>query len=215
MYKKIIFFSLIAFMFGILTYNFSPRTTVFSSLIPSLDKRELVNDSDVIIYGKVLDILESKWSNPNFEKGENIQNRIVTDVLVEVKKVYKGEPYNKKKIIVRVGYGEVGIEKMINKEEPAFQVGEEMILFLHKPDSLTEDVNENYYKTTGLLQGKFSLMEENETDKTFQNGTKSDTVKFSSVEKEIKDIIKDLDEKPIKKLKPEEIDKINRKTFGE
>ena len=103
LFKRIIFLSLIAFMFGVLTYNFLPRTTVISAQIPLLGKRELVNESAVIIYGKVLDIYKSKWSNPNFQKWENIPNKIVTDVLVEVKKVYKGEPYDKKEIIVRAG----------------------------------------------------------------------------------------------------------------
>lgn len=215
MYKKTLGICVIAFVIGILAFNFSSKTSIMSSDFPVKGMRELVNDSDVILYGEVLDILESKWSNPNYEKGEHISNIIVTDVLVKIKKVYKGIPYHKKEVVVRVAYGQVGGATLIYNDEPSFIVGEETILFLREPYAASDDLSEDYYFTTGLLQGKFSLFEETENDKIYQNGTIADKIKLSTAEKEIKDIMKDLEKNPLKRMTREEVEELNKETLGE
>ncbi len=184
-----------AFVGGIVVFNYLSRITIVSGEIPIMGERELVDEASVIVYGKVVEIYKSKWANPNFEKGEHIANKIYTDVLIEVKKIYKGEPYDKKEIIVRAGYGKVGNEEVFAADEPTFKVGEEMILFLRDPYSLADDTSESYYKTVGLLQGQFKLKEEKNNDKIFENGTKKNTLKLSSVENDIKEIIKDLEKR--------------------
>ncbi len=50
MYKKTLGICVIAFVIGILAFNFSSKTTIMSSDFPVKGMRELVNDSDVILY---------------------------------------------------------------------------------------------------------------------------------------------------------------------
>ena len=215
MRRTIIISCCLAFILGITAFQFSPKqeTMAVNGSIAFKSKVDLINDASVIIKGTVKEILPSKWSNPDFKKGENVRNIIQTDILVNVDDVYKGTPYSKT-VTVRIGKGTVGDTTMLSNGYPDFTSGEEVILFLSQDDGDLANPNENYYVLTGMLQGNFSLKESKDSDKIFKNGTGKDTLKLSTVKEEVKTTLDDLKKNPIPKKTKEEIRNQNEKVFG-
>jgi hypothetical protein len=121
-------------------------------------KTELIGSSDVIIRGTVKELLPSKWSNPDGEKGPEARNIIQTDIVVGIEQIFKGTPFDSH-IKVRVNEGQVENIKWDSEGYPDFNLGEEVILFLSKDDSDLTNPNENYYVLTGMFQGKFNQIE--------------------------------------------------------
>jgi len=189
------------------------ETITSQGLYPLKNKIELINDASVIIKGTVKKVLPSKWSNPDFKKGENIRNIIQTDILVDVDDVYKGTPNNTKTITVRIDEGTIGDTEMVSDDYPDFIPGEEAILFLSEDDGDLANANERYYVLTCMLQGKFSLKESEGSDKIFENANR-DTLKLSAIKDEIKTTLDSLQKNPIPKMTKEEIRKQNEKVFG-
>lgn len=220
--KKIILMTFIAFVLGAAVYNFLPKQKIIhqSGTIPLSNKRELINNSSVIIKGTVNKILPSTWSNPNFEKGKNVRNIIQTDILINVDDVYKNKPYNDKVVTIRIDKGKVGDTTITSEGYPDFIVGEEVILFLSEDDGDLANPDENYYVLTGMLQGKFSLKESKGSEKIFTNKTdedsavEKDSFKLSTIKEEIKSTLGDLKKNPIPKMTKEEIRLQNEKIFG-
>lgn len=148
----------VAFVIGIYIYRHdSVKTIIQEGSFPYMSKQDMMQTADVIIQGVVAEVLPSKWSNPEFIKGENIRNIIQTDILVKISEVLKGVPYDDSNIIVRIDKGIVGKVKLISNGYPDFKEGEEVILFLNLDDSDLSSLNENYYVLTGLNQSKFTL----------------------------------------------------------
>lgn len=137
--------------------------------IPAKSKTELIGDSDLIVRGTVKELLPSKWSNPNGERGPEARNIIQTDVLLGINEVFKGVPYDQQTIKVRIDKGQVGQTKWESDGYPDFTPGEEVILFLSKDDGDLADPRETYYVLTGMRQGKFTLSDTSSTGKTFSN----------------------------------------------
>ncbi|ARU63002.1 hypothetical protein CBW65_20010 [Tumebacillus avium] len=142
------------------------KTVQISGIIAEKSKTELVGESTVILAGKVKDILPSKWSNPNFERGQNISNVIQTDVIVKVGKVFKGKPYSTKEIAVRIDKGKVDNVEWKSEGFPDFSLNEDVVLFLREDDSDNARQDERYYVLTGMKQGKFTK----EVGEGFSNG---------------------------------------------
>lgn len=161
MYKPIIAILFFSFFVGYTAFAYYPRTSVshISGDIALKTKTELIGESDVIISGKVKELLPSKWSNEKGQKGPNARNIIQTDILVKVNEIFKGDPYDNKTIAVRIDKGQIGNYKIESEGYPDFSPSEELILFLSKDDSDLTNPNENYYVLTGMEQGKFKLNE--------------------------------------------------------
>ncbi len=159
-----------------------PEVIKSSSTLLYKSKADLMTDSDIIISGKVSSSRPGKWSNPGLVKGK--RNIIQTDYIIDINKIYKGIPYDDKKIAVRIDKGKAGDIEIISDSYPDFNIGEEVLLFLSKDDSDIANPDENYYVLTGALQGKFSVKETKETGKVFAND--KDTIVLSRLEDEIK-----------------------------
>lgn len=219
MNKRIIVLALISFTFGFIAFMFSPSKAIveISGDIAIKEKRELVNDSTLIIYGTVNDILPSFWSNPDFKKGTDVRNIIQTDILVDIKKVYYNKPYDNKTVTVRINKGSIGDVTYTSEGYPDFEVGEEVILFLSEDDSDLSNTSEEYYVLTGMIQGKFSPKNKNNTNKKFTNSIadiEREEFDLNTIEDEIKTILVDLKKNPINKMSKEEIRKQNEKVLG-
>lgn len=217
--KKTLILSLISILCGILLVAFIPKHKVInvSGIIPSMDKRELVNNSTTIIKGIVKEILPSYWSNPDFTKGVNVSNVIQTDILIQVTDVYKNKPYADV-ITVRIDKGTVDGTTMNSEGYPDFSIGENVILFLSEDDGDLANTEEEYYVLTGMTQGKFTLVGNYSTSDVYKNvlteHSYKDFFNSSTIQNEIDSILADLQKNPINKLTPEEISKQNEKLFG-
>lgn len=66
---------------------------------------ELILDSDLIICGNVSDILDSKWSNEDFVRGNEISNVLQTDIVINVDDVLSGS-LEDDTVTVRIDKGE-------------------------------------------------------------------------------------------------------------
>lgn len=162
-----------------------------SGSVPVMGKDEVIEKSDVIAKGKVSRILESKWSNPNFERGKDIPNMLQTDIVVEVDEIYKGEPNNKKELTIRIDEGEAENLKVVSEGYPKFVKNEELVVFLSKDDSILANKSEDYYILTGMFQGKYtSDGEENfyieENKRTLGGNDEANKIDIDSLREKIK-----------------------------
>ncbi len=181
-----------------------------SGLIPEFTMRDLVCDSDIIIKGTVNTNLDSKWSNEDDVRGKNIINIIQTDVLIDIDKIFKGNPYNERQIAVRLDKGQIGNTVFKSDRFPDFTEDEEVILFLSIDDSDIANPNENYYVLTGMEQGKFT---KSEVDNTFTSREKE--IKLDKLDNIIKENLRKEKKNPRKKFTEEEINKNNEELFGQ
>lgn len=139
--KRIISIICLAFLLGIGTFQIyqhnslstiNPEKKIIkqSCIIPYKSQSDLTSDSDVIIRGTVKEILPSKWSNPDMEKGNDVRNILQTDAVVNIEEIIKGTPYNQKKINVRINKGETDNATIISDGYPDFIKDEDVLLFL-------------------------------------------------------------------------------------
>ena len=85
--------------------NAKKEEIVVDGIIPLISESELILRSDLIIEGTVSEIMDSKWSNPNNEKGENFRNILQTDIVVNIDNYLFGER-DDNQAIVRIDKGE-------------------------------------------------------------------------------------------------------------
>jgi len=119
---------------------------------------DLVEKSDTILIGKVVDIFPSrKVDRPPWE--------VITDVVIEVERYLYGQPQSVY-IAVMVPGGRVGEIVVLVDSQPVFNLGEEVALFLYRlqtevatppPDGFERA---EYYMVTGSMQGKFGYNNE-------------------------------------------------------
>lgn len=124
-----------------------------SKLMIKLTMDDLIENSEVVIIGKVIDIFPSRRVDIN---GDWI---ITTDAVIKVERYLYGQsrsPY----IAVMVQGGRVEQTFVWVEDQPEFNLGEEVALSLNHPQfKITppegfETVN--YYMVTGSMQGRFS-----------------------------------------------------------
>ncbi len=122
----------------------------------SLD--ELITASEVIVVGKVVDILESK-------RGESVAPSqtgtvIYTDVLLEVRDYLYGGS-GAKTIAVHLEGGRIGNEVVVMSHGPVFTTGETALLFLYRPaiyplPTPPEGIAAaDYFEVTGFARGQW------------------------------------------------------------
>lgn len=189
-----------------------------SGMIAGKTDSELILDSDLIVRGKVSDFHESKWSNPNWERGNEIRNILQTDVDILVDEVLYGECEDT--ITVRIDGGEDETTVMISEGEPEFEKDENVLLFLCRDDSDVK-TDEDYYIVVGMLQGKFTLdnvsqasQEKNMSGinyKNIDNSFNTDELK-AQIKKEHEENPNYREEKAIRQ---KEIEEQNKLLFGE
>ena len=215
--KKYIFVLCIsAFLIGMFLFKITPYKEVVTSegMIPLFTKSEMVDFADVIIRGQVVKYKESKWSNQDSKRGENVPNIIQTDILIKIKEVYKGLPYDEKVIAVRVDKGAIENTEYRDDSYPDFDKNEEVVLFLSLDDGLLADLSEEYYVLTGLKQGKISLTQNKAHSKVFKSLEK-DEIALNDVVNEINEEIEFLKKNPLNKMTKEELEQHNKEVFGE
>ena len=147
------------------------------STFPHYTQRELKENSDLIIYGKILYVSEAKWSTPDGkhpegismtkrinEKGDQIvdfavdlkvNEFIYTDMFFQVETIYKGN-LETDQIIIRLPSGKVDELKStanLGHNAEDYKVGDEAIFFLKK----YKDEKNCYYLPTP--QGAFIRQE--------------------------------------------------------
>jgi hypothetical protein len=133
-----------------------------SGLMVQITLDDLVNQSDTIVIGKVIEIREPRWTNEHFGP-----RTIYTDVIIKPERFLYG--FKMDQIAVRVLGGRTGATAMIVEDQPVFNSDEEMLLFLSRPVDLNLVVPEgieftDYYNVTGSLQGEWSYIKGRVTD---------------------------------------------------
>lgn len=202
---------------GVSYNNVEKQEIYISGIMPIKTETEMYLDSDVIVKGTIKEILDSKWSNSNFERGEHISNVLQTDVVVNVDEVYEGE-VSGESVVVRIDKGEDENTIVHSEGYPDFKIGERVVLFLSRDDS---DVatDEDYYVLTGMKQGKYTLKENDSKNRLNENnvyaneGGELDPQIIKDKVKELKD--KNPNYKDIKKKQMAETIKKNKDLFGE
>lgn len=145
----------------------SPANTANSILART--KTDLLIDSDVIIRGVVKEILPSKLSYPNGSGG--IKYDLSTDISIDIKEIFKGEPYDNSNIVIRESGRKNTFFNVSSLDFTDFTVGEEVLLFLEYVDKSKVDTyqNEKYYMLFGSSQAKY-IFDKNEGDaRIFKN----------------------------------------------
>lgn len=185
-------------------------------IIASKTIDELILDSDLIVKGKVKEILKSKWSNEGLSRGKDIRNILQTDIVINVDEVLDGS-LNKAYVIVRINKGEDEKTIVYSEGYPDFSVDENVLLFLSRDDSDVK-TNEDYYVLTGMRQGKYELnkLSTSTTEKTDIYVNDKEEMNILELKENIPKVKKEnpyYKEEKIKKK--EEIRKNNIKLFGE
>lgn len=118
----------------------------FASMV-RISVSELTNEAEAVIEGKVTSI-KSEWSG-------NLNAGIVTNVNIEVTDVIKGDLIVSEEVVVQTLGGEILEQDLALKvsDEPEFQVGEEVIIFLKKHPNL------NVFRSVGSFQGKMKVVD--------------------------------------------------------
>lgn len=118
---------------------------------------DLIEKSDAIAIGKVVDIFPSR--KVDWEPMD-----INTDVVIEVERYLYGQPRSSY-IAVMVRGGRVGETVTWVEDAPVFNLGEEVALFLYRMQS---DITPpegfdraEYYRVTGAMQGKLGYKDGN------------------------------------------------------
>jgi hypothetical protein len=153
----LLFLFIISFSIGILIFVSLPKTKIIATHNIILEKNlsDLISESNVIIKGKIGNKLPSRWTNPDFIRGDHIRNIIQTDTNISIIEVLKGVPYNNSSLNLRTDTGKLDNVEYISEDIPALIYNEEVILFLSKDDSDVANPAENYYVLTGMGQGLY------------------------------------------------------------
>lgn len=119
--------------------------------------------SDVMLTGTVKEILPSKWNTADGKRPHDSakdfewHDMIYTDVVVTVDDYLKN-PSKEGEVIVRVFAGTVDGDAMIADEEPTFENGEKVFLYLVEDEwEHTKNLGPKHYLVLGSMQGKLTL----------------------------------------------------------
>ena len=197
-------------------YVLPTKTVMSSMMIAGMSKNELIYKADLIIKGKVGNIISCEWSNPDNVLGTEINNDIKTYVSVEILEVYKGTPYNVNSVVVAIEGGQIGRTLYKNTSAPKLDVGDDVILFLddkNKYPNLDYYPVKNSYSILGFRQGKYLLGDDNKYTAMVAGDDK--TIDLSTFEDEISYALNEYALTRIPDLTKEEIAAINNQSMGE
>src|SRR3989338_8807197 len=129
---------------GIIIAAVLTATFCFAAMV-KVELPDLVQEAQVIVAGNVVD-LKSEWLN-------GPKSTIYTIATVQVQEVIKGDVAVGKSVLVKVyGGGEDGIGLAVSTE-PKLQVGDNIIAFLKKENSV--------YRPVQLIQGIYNIVGNN------------------------------------------------------
>ncbi|MEK3685101.1 matrixin family metalloprotease [Paenibacillus sp. FSL R10-2736] len=141
------------------------------------DKNQLVNEADVIVSGKVI----------SQEVVKDFEGFPVTDTLIRVQTVFKGEPGETVEIRVNGGETDDILYTLDESAAPTFKVGEEAVVFLSSNKGLRPDKDDFGYYLVGQAQGKFILGGIQPKD-IIENNTDTQSFDFNNFQNEINNL---------------------------
>lgn len=147
----------------------TPESGIVSSstgtMLEKYDLKKLVSMSDNIVIGDVSGVLPGRWNTPDGKiptDHNNASYTIYTDANIQVGESLKG-PLSSTNIIVRTLGGTVEYDKQIVEDQPSYSANEKVLLFLKKDnDPRTKDIGIEHFVTVGLVQGKISILPNND-----------------------------------------------------
>lgn len=123
------------------------ETQLASAVMLGIHLRSLATDADLIVRGRVNQI-ECQWTDD--------KTAIVSIARIDVREVIAGTgPAGS--IEVAWWGGRIGDIGMKQSDEPEFVTGEDVLLFLHRP----EKQQPPFFRVVGKAQGKYSIDREN------------------------------------------------------
>lgn len=142
----------------------------------SMDKNQLVNESDAIVEGMVV----------SQEVQKDFRGFPETDTTIKVTRVYKGNPG--KEIEVRVDGGETKDRIYFSDEDmlPKFKKNESVVLFITANKGQRPDQNDFGYYVVGQFQGKFEIKNGKIINRTFSFDRDSFIKELQTIENENK-----------------------------
>ncbi len=151
---------------------------------PAMTLDELITHSDVIVLGKVTDILPARKGKDPMGMMPEI---IYQDVIVQTERYLYGAPESEF-VAIRVLGGKVGDMYFIADVDPEFTVGEEVLLLLYvPPERFIQNVPEgidsrSIYKVSASIPGKYEL------EGDIATSYKGETTDISEIEQKIASI---------------------------
>lgn len=135
--KQILLFIIIGISVGINQQAYSSGGAL------SLDVQ--VNNADLIVVGRVGEIVSFKMQTPSKETKYAISSKVTIFPETFVKGHEEGP------IIIEFAGGRVGKEVSVPEDSPKFVSGEQVVLFLHRI------AGKDSYSVAGMDQGKYSI----------------------------------------------------------
>ncbi|AAM07816.1 TPA: hypothetical protein HA338_01990 [Methanosarcina acetivorans] len=141
-------------------------TIGISYLVEYLSPDELAKNSDLVLIGSVKEILPARWNTPDGGQPKNVMedldsNEVIyRDVVISVDEYLKN-PLSSNEVVVRVLGGTAGNLTMDVEDEPSFEPGEDVLLYLvDDTHQATKNLGLEHFVVCGCFQGKFSLTED-------------------------------------------------------
>lgn len=127
----------------------------------------LIQESELIIIGKVDTVFPSKWKLPNGKIPEYLTARtilendmsIITDHLISIDKMLKGN-HTESTVRVRAFAGEIDQVRFVSSSEPSYRLGQSYLLFLHKDHGPTQIVDPGDYIALNAIYGVYEIVDE-------------------------------------------------------
>ncbi|MDR2957433.1 MAG: hypothetical protein LBU61_04530 [Coriobacteriales bacterium] len=123
-----------------------------SGVVPQVTFDDLVQQSCLVVNGKVTDKTETKLIQSVASSSDPV---CFTDIEIAISEIYRGKT-DDDHITIRIMGGSKGKYEYIVSDEPTLNPGDDVILFLYKPTSGGGwTTQEDYYLVIGAHQGVF------------------------------------------------------------
>lgn len=144
----------------------APITIGVSTLVEYMSPDMLTKESDMILTGSVKEILPATWSTPDGEQPASAledlgQDEVIyRDVVISMDEYLKNS-LSSNEVVVRVLGGTVGNLTLDVEDEPSFEIGKDVLLYLVEDTyPATKVLGPEHFVICGCFQGKFSLTED-------------------------------------------------------
>lgn len=131
-----------AYIIGVMCLLFLIPQSLIASHI-EVSEQQLIRKAEIILAGKV--VAETSYWNPEMSK-------IYTDFIVQVERAIKGKKVQDK-VVVKISGGKVGDIGLSVTDQPHFEIGEHVLLYL-------KDGGQGKMKVIFGSQGKYAVVNE-------------------------------------------------------